>query len=50
MLLAVASPITMMVPISDGTLKVVCVTNNAQRTPNSAPGSAMMMISGSVQD
>ena len=48
-LLAVATPIAMMAPMSEGTVKVVCVTNSIQTMPASAPGSAMMMMSGSSQ-
>ena len=38
MLLAVATPMHMMAPISDGTLSVVPVTNNIHRMPAIAPG------------
>ena len=38
MLLAVATPMLMIAPISDGTLMVVPVTNSIQTMPASAPG------------
>ena len=41
-----ATPIAMIAPINAGTLKVVCVKNNPQTTPASAPGSAVMMMNG----
>ena len=50
MLFDVATPIDMMQPIRAGTLIVVRVMNSAHRMPASAPGSAIRMISGSVQD
>ena len=50
MLLAVATPIDMIDPISDGTLSVVCVTNSVHRIPAMAPGSAVRMMKGSSQD
>ena len=50
MLFAVATPMHMIAPINDGTFKVVCVTNNIQRMPASAPGSAVRMMNGSTQD
>ena len=50
MLFAVATPMHMMEPISDGTLKVVWVTNSIQRMPARAPGSAVRMINGSTHD
>ena len=49
MLFAVATPMLMIAPISDGTLNVVCVTNSIQRMPASAPGSAIRMMNGSSQ-
>ena len=48
-LLDVATPIDMMAPIRDGTVNVVCVMYSIQTIPASAPGSAMMMMSGSSQ-
>ena len=50
MLLAVATPMHMMEPISDGTLKVVWVMNSIQTMPASAPGSAIRMMNGSSHD
>ena len=50
MLLAVATPMHMMAPISDGTFKVVCVIKSIHRIPASAPGSAIRMMNGSSQD
>ena len=50
MLFAVATPMLMIAPISEGTLMVVWVTNRASRMPESAPGSAVMMMNGSSQD
>ena len=50
MLFAVATPMHMMAPISDGTLNVVWVTNSIQTMPASAPGSAIRMMNGSSQD
>ncbi len=50
MLLAVATPIDMIDPISDGTLSVVRVTNSIQRMPAIAPGSAVRMMNGSSHD
>ena len=50
MLLAVATPMHMIAPISEGTFKVVCVMNSIQRMPESAPGSAIRMMNGSSQD
>ena len=50
MLLAVATPMHMMAPISEGTLKVVWVRNSIQTMPASAPGSAIRMMNGSSQD
>ena len=48
-LFAVATPMAMIAPISEGTLSVVCVANNIQTMPASAPGRAAMMMSGSSQ-
>ena len=50
MLLAVATPMHMIVPVSDGTLRVVCVSSSIQTIPARAPGSAVMMMKGSSQD
>jgi hypothetical protein len=50
MLLAVATPIDMIDPMSDGTLSVVRVTNSVHRIPAIAPGSAVRMMNGSSQD
>jgi len=50
MLLAVATPMHMIAPIKAGTLSVVPDRNNIQTIPASAPGSAVMMMNGSVQD
>ena len=50
MLLAVATPMHMMEPISDGTLKVVWVRNSIHTMPASAPGSAIRMMNGSSHD
>ena len=50
MLLAVATPMHMMAPISAGTLSVVWVTNRNSTIPASAAGSAVMMMNGSSQD
>ena len=50
MLLAVATPILMIAPIIDSTLKVVCVRNSIQTIPANAPGNAVTMMNGSVQD
>ena len=50
MLLAVATPMHMMAPISDGTLSVVPVTNSIHRMPAIAPGSAVRMMNGSSHD
>ena len=47
---AVATPTLMMEPISEGTLRVVLVTNSIQMIPHRAPGRAMMMMKGSTQD
>ena len=50
MLFAVATPIAMMAPISEGTLSVVCVINSIHRMPANAPGRAIRMMNGSSQD
>ena len=47
---AVATPMHMMAPISEGTFKVVCVTNSIHRIPESVPGIAIRMMNGSIQD
>jgi len=49
-LFAVATPRAMMLPISDGTLNVVWVVNSIHTIPQSAPGSAITITSGSSQD
>src|SRR6266403_389943 len=50
MLLAVAMPMHMMVPVNAGTLTVVPVTNRIHTMPTKAAGSPLMMISGSSHD
>ena len=50
MLLAVATPMHMIAPVSDGTLMVVCDRNSIQTIPASAAGSAEMMMNGSSHD
>ena len=50
MLFAVATPMHIMEPISEGTLNVVWVTNNIHRIPASAPGNAIRMMNGSSHD
>ena len=50
MLLAVATPMHMIVPVSEGTLSVVCVSSSIHMMPASAPGSAVMMMKGSSHD
>ena len=50
MLLAMAMPRHIMVPMSAGTLTVVPVTKSIQTMPASTPGSALTMISGSSHD
>jgi hypothetical protein len=50
MLLAVATPMVMIAPVSAGTLSVVPVRNSIQAMPASAAGSAVMMIAASSQD
>ena len=49
-LLAVATPMHMMAPVSAGTLTVVWVRNSIQTMPASAAGSAVMMMKGSSHD
>jgi hypothetical protein len=46
MLLAVATPMLMIAPIIDSTLKVVCVKNSIHKMPANAPGNAVMMMNG----
>ncbi len=48
--LAVATPMHMIAPVSDGTLSVVCVKSSIQTMPASAPGRALMMMNGSSHD
>ena len=50
MLLAVATPMLIRVPISAGTLRVVPVKNRPQTIPASVPGRAIRMITGSSHD
>ena len=50
MLLAVATPMHMIAPVSAGTESVVPVANRSQTMPANAVGSAMMMTKGSAQD
>ncbi len=50
MLFAVATPMHMMVPMSAGTLRVVCVMNRNQAIPASAAGNAEIMMKGSSHD
>ena len=50
MLLAVATPMHMMAPISAGTESVVWVRKRKSTMPASAAGSAVMMMKGSSQD
>ena len=50
MLFDVATPTLMIVPMRDGTLKVVRVTKSIQTMPLNAPGRALMMMKGSSQD
>ena len=50
MLLAVATPMHIMAPVSAGTLSVVCERKSIQTMPASAAGSAEMMMKGSSQD
>lgn len=49
MLFAVATPMVMIDPIMEGTLKVVPVINSIHSTPENASGSDVKMISGSIQ-
>ena len=49
MLLAVATPMVMIAPVSAGTDSVVPVMNSIQPMPASAAGSAVMMMNGSSQ-
>ncbi len=50
MLFAVATPMHMIAPVSDGTLIVVCDRNSIHTMPASAAGSAEMMMNGSSHD
>ena len=50
MLFAVATPMHIIVPISAGTLNVVCVIKRNHAIPARAAGSAEIMMSGSSQD
>ena len=50
MLLAVATPMHMIAPVSAGTDNGVPVANNIQTIPASAAGNAVMMMKGSIQD
>ena len=50
MLFAVATPMAMIAPMSDGTFSVVPVMKSIQMMPHNAPGNAMMMMNGSVHD
>ena len=50
MLLAVATPMVMMAPVSAGTLSVVPVRNSIQAMPASAEGSAATMMAASIHD
>ena len=47
--LAVATPMVMMAPMSEGTLKVVWVRKSIQRMPEKPNGIAMRMMRGSSQ-
>ena len=49
-LFAVAMPMQRMVPVSAGTLNVVCVANSIHAMPASEPGRPLMMINGSSHD
>ena len=49
-LFAVATPMLIMVPMSAGTLSVVCVKNNIQEIPASAAGRAVMIMKASLYD
>ena len=48
--LATEMPTAMMDPMSDSTFSVVPVSASIQRMPESAPGSAAMMMKGSSHD
>ena len=50
MLLAVATPMHMIAPVSAGTLIVVCERKSSQTIPAMAAGSAEMMMNGSSHD
>ena len=50
MLLAVAMPIHRIVPVSAGTLSVVCVTNSIHAIPAIDAGRPLMMMKGSTHD
>src|SRR5216684_6286989 len=50
MLLAVATPMHMIAPVSAGTESVVTVPYRIQTMPANAVGSAMTMTKGSIQD
>jgi hypothetical protein len=50
MLLAVATPMVMIAPVSAGTLSVVPVTKSAHAMPASAAGSAAITMNASIQD
>ena len=50
MLFAVPTPIAMIAPMSEGTFSVVPHASSIQMMPHIAPGSAMMMMKGSVHD
>jgi multidrug efflux pump subunit AcrB len=50
MLFAVATPMHMIAPMSAGTLTVVWVKKSARTIPQSAAGSAVMMMNGSSHD
>ena len=47
---AVATPMHITAPVSDGTLSVVRVTSRNQQIPASAPGSAVIIMNGSSHD
>ena len=48
--LAVATPMHITAPVSEGTLRVVRVSSRIQAIPARAPGRAVMMMKGSSQD
>ena len=50
MLLAVATPMHIIAPISEGTLSEVPVRNSIHRMPAVAPGSAIKIMKGSSHD